>query len=356
MKESFYYTYQYKDQEGRALRKGPADLFSERASLPPGQISYTDANQNIGAIDLEIIEENNYYPFGLTHNGYNGGTNGQRHHKYMFGGKELQDEILGSSSFEVYDFGARNYDAALGRWMNVDPLAEQMRRHSPYNYAFNNPIYFIDPDGMAPQENNCCGDPPFWQQLLDFFTGAGRGKDQMASRGTMSTEELDQRDMQRLSDGSAGFMQAVNDITTVTLGGDGRISFGPQGKLGDNQIGFVSEQLVEIEGQIEFRILDGFDGNFEINTDKKIINRAGIGVKGLAAFSGENTVTFDDDGNVIDRETTISGSIFSVQGKNTENKSSNKISGGLSHGGGIGIFLVVEGNVELNGNIDVKKK
>src|SRR5690554_7705992 len=127
---TYLYVYQYKDHLGNV------------------RLSYADINKN-GTIEpaSEILEENNYYPFGLKHKGYNEVVNSNRSESaeaYKFGGKELNDEL----GLDLYDFGARNYDPAIGRWLNVDPLAEKFNSITPYNYVYNNPIFFVDPDGM----------------------------------------------------------------------------------------------------------------------------------------------------------------------------------------------------------------
>lgn len=86
------------------------------------------------------------YPFGLKHRGYNNVVRGTENNYQTYNGKEHVQEL----GYNMYDFDMRHYDPAIGRWFSIDPLAEEMRRYSPYNYAFNNPIFFIDPDGMSP--------------------------------------------------------------------------------------------------------------------------------------------------------------------------------------------------------------
>ncbi len=85
---------------------------------------------------------NDYYPFGLTFNEYQ--NQGEEENNFLYNGKELQTEL----GLDWYDYGARMYDAAIGRWHVQDPYSEMFIDITPYNYALNNPSNTIDPDGM----------------------------------------------------------------------------------------------------------------------------------------------------------------------------------------------------------------
>jgi len=86
-----------------------------------------------------IEQTNHHYPFGMTF----GEEINNSDQRYKYNGKEL-DRMHG---LDLYDYGARHYDAAIGRWGVIDPLAEKYYSVSPYTYCTNNPIRFIDPNG-----------------------------------------------------------------------------------------------------------------------------------------------------------------------------------------------------------------
>jgi len=133
----FNYVYQYIDHLGNV------------------RLTYADLDNN-GTIDAtsEIIEENNFYPFGLKHNGYNNVVSANANakaRKFTYNGIEYED-ALGLNLSEMF---FRLHDPAIGRWNGTDIVTHYSV--SPYSVMDNNPVVYADPSGANSEGWNNSG-------------------------------------------------------------------------------------------------------------------------------------------------------------------------------------------------------
>lgn len=109
-------------------------------------VTITHVRNNAG---LLVTQTNDYYPFGMSISALSYQNQATNRNDYKYNGKELQDEF----GLNWLDYGARMYMPDIARWGAVDPMSEKARRWTPYRYGFDNPMRFIDPDGMYEYSN-----------------------------------------------------------------------------------------------------------------------------------------------------------------------------------------------------------
>lgn len=125
-------------EEGMIFKSGNDYIYRYDLKDHLSNVRYTfDVNNGT----LRRLQEDNYYPFGMRKST---GSPIGLYNNYLYNGKELQNEL------EQYDYGARFYDAVVGRFIVSDIRAEEARMFSPYSYAINNPLRFIDINGEGP--------------------------------------------------------------------------------------------------------------------------------------------------------------------------------------------------------------
>jgi RHS repeat-associated protein len=130
-------------------------VFSNNMEAAP--VSFN--NTTLSAIPGVLVEEYNYYPYGLVF-GASSAASSIKKTDYLYNGKELQHNEFGDGNgLELEDYGARLYDPQIGRWTTPDDYAEITENESPYCYVGNKPISRIDPDG-----NN------WWDVVVGFGT------------------------------------------------------------------------------------------------------------------------------------------------------------------------------------------
>jgi len=231
----------FKKDTGETTYSDYAYVFQYKDHLGNVRLSYSDANLD-GAIQTEgdaseIIEESNYYPFGLQHKGYNNvitSTNlGQK--EKTFQGQRLDDDL----GLNWHTFKWRNYDASLARFHNIDPLAEEFVYNSPYNFAENRVIDGVELEGLE------------WENFMSSFkkTSNLNVKPVPSGKGVQnqSYSVVVQNPKKALSDLRSTFRDSPQDVLS-----NSKATFQPVDKNGNDltkaNLGIGSDIEIAIDG------------------------------------------------------------------------------------------------------------
>lgn len=113
------------------------------------RIQYSSNSTTVDYYTADIITANDYYPFGMLMPGRKYAANNS--YRYGFNGKENDNDVKGEGNQQ--DYGLRIYDPRVGRFLSVDPLTSSYPWYSPYQFAGNSPVKYIDLDGAEPTSN-----------------------------------------------------------------------------------------------------------------------------------------------------------------------------------------------------------
>jgi RHS repeat-associated protein len=226
-----------------------------------------------------LVQETHYDPWGLELTGIGYEYAGVKKNKYLYNGKELIED----NGLQYYDYGARMYDPAIGRWGVVDPLAEKAPGLTPFRYGFNNPLTFTDPTGMFEYVKGGYGEDiemgNVWSHTND---GNLEGKNGGGKDSGVAKEE----------NGNSANSQSNKGSCCSELKGDTTEKLESLNSLNDmaSGIGLVSA----IYGAVQIGMLDyrkSLHINQRINSSEKFIFRySGFGAASRTLGRGANIV------------------------------------------------------------------